>query len=450
MVSKILLNKYSLGYSISFFLITFGTLNLFQSITTKLFIAGAHGMDIIFYLGLVTVFSGILALLAPLVGSFSDKRKQGSRRRPFLIFSIVGMALVTVLYYFSPLDFGINDIFLNIFFFVTLHSIYLFSSLTFSISFQSLYPEMFQNLNSRSMVIALLIGFSALASIIRVLLDAFFYLEIIYSGIIFGLLIILGGIVLFRKGFDEPYRRLLEKPKSTEHSSYKILSSNNKLFKWFLIAFFFLTISELFITTALDYNWLTYIVFVPLSLIEIVTFFLNITPSLFIITFILYWRKLSLSIGIIKLFKILIIALLSLTVALFFLSDFVSGIILTSLINVCLSGLSFVKLLLLAIIIDHYFLNTGKRREATYFGLSYTFNFISGFIGVYLSSFLINFSLLFINPFEAIQTYYFFSKIGLSLFALIFFGFSLILVRKIPIDKEKYDKIEEEISGLNR
>ena len=107
------------------------------------------------------------------------------------------------------------------------------------------------------------------------------------------------------------------------------------------------------------------------------------------------------------------------------------------------------QLLLLAIIIDHYFLNTGKRREATYFGLNHTFNFLSGLIGINLVSLITAFSVLFINPFDAIQTYYFFSKIGLVLFALIFFGISLILIRKIPIDRENYDKIEKEITEIN-
>jgi len=427
----------------------FGTMNLFQSISTKLFITGADFMDILFYLGFATAFSFILALLAPLLGSISDKRKKGSRRRSFLIFGIVGMVLTTIFYYFSPLNFGITDIFLNLSYFVILQGVYAFSSIIFNISFQSLYPEMFQDLDSRSTVIGLLIGFSALASIIIFLLEEFFFLVDMYFAIIFGLLIILGGIVLFKKGFDEPYMRLKEKPKSNEYSSYKILSSNNKLFKWFLIAFFFLTISELLMTNALNYNWETTNIFLPNSLYEIVRFFLNITPSVFIVAFVLYWRKLSLSIGIKKLLKILIIALISFTVAFLFLNDFVSGIIFTSLIRAGLSGLSFVKLLLLAIIIDHYFLNTGNRREATYFGLNHTFNFISGLIGINLVSLVSTFSVLFINPLDAIQSYYFFSKIGFSLFALIFFAISLILIKKIPLDKENYDKIEKEIAEIN-
>ncbi|MBY9020474.1 MAG: MFS transporter [Candidatus Lokiarchaeota archaeon] len=449
MGSKITFNKFALGYSISSFLITFGAMNLFQSIPTKLFIAGVYGIEVVFYLGIISLLSFILALLAPLLGSISDKRIHVSRRRPFLIFGILGMALVTVLYYFSPLDFGINDSFLNIIFFVSLQGIYVFSSLTFSITFDSLYPEIFQNLNSRSTVIALLIGFSALSSIIRAILERFFYIEIIYTGIIFSLLVILGGIVLFKRGFDEPYLRILKKPKSNEHSSYKILSSSNKLFKWFLISFFIITFSEILITNALSYNWSANIVSIPLSLYEFTTFLLDIIPSVFIIAFVFYWRKLSLSIGIKKLLKILIITLSLISIVFLFLFDFVSGIIFTTLIKLSLSGLNFVKLLLLAIIIDHYFLNTGKRREATYFGLNHTFNFVSGYIGLLLMSFITVFSVLFVNPFDPIQTYFLFSKIGLSLFALLFLGISLILIRKIPLDRETYNKIEEEIAEIN-
>ena len=144
------------------------------------------------------------------------------------------------------------------------------------------------------------------------------------------------------------------------------------------------------------------------------------------------------------------LALLSFTVAIIFLSDLISGFILASLIKVILSGLSFVKWLFLAIIIDHYYLNTGKRREATYYGLSDSFNFISGYIGVILGSLSTVFSVLFVSPFDEIQVFYFFIKIGLSLIALLFIGISLIIImRKIPLDRDKYNAIEKEIAERN-
>jgi Na+/melibiose symporter-like transporter len=320
----------------------------------------------------------------------------------------------------------------------------------FYISFHSLYPEMFQNLDSRSRVIGLLLGFSAIASIIKVLLETFFNVEELYFGIIFGLSIILGGILLFKKGFDEPYLRIAEKPKVNEPSSYKILSSSNKLFIWFLIAFFFITISESLISSALNYNWVANLIMLPSPLIEITTFFMNIVPSVSIIAFLLYWRKLSLSTGIKKLLKILMLALLSLTVAIIFLSDLISGFIIASLIKVILSGLSFVKWLFLAIIIDHYYLNTSKRREATYFGLNDSFNFIAGYIGVILGGLSTVFSVLFDNPFTEFQVFYFSVKVVLSLIALPFIGISLIIIiRKIPLDRDKYNAIEKGIAERN-
>ena len=114
MFSKISINKISLGYSISSFLIIFGTMTLFKSTATNLFLIGANIFDLIIYTAFFSGFSFILALLTPLLGSISDKKKQGSRRSPYLIIGIVGMSLMTFLYYFSPLNFGFTDIFLNI------------------------------------------------------------------------------------------------------------------------------------------------------------------------------------------------------------------------------------------------------------------------------------------------------------------------------------------------
>ena len=449
MASNNSFNKFSLGYALSYFLIIFGEITFFDSIINKLFLLGAHIPDMLFYLASFSVFSLILAFLAPVLGFISDKRKLGSRRRPYLISSIVGMALVAVLFYFSPLNFGSTDFFLISSFYAILQGIYVFSSSIFYISFYSLYPEMFQDLESRSKIIGLTLGFSALASLSRVLLDIFFNVEEIYFAIIFSLLIILGGILLFKKGFDEPYLRLSEKPEFNEQPSYKILSSSNKLFKWFLIIFFFITISEFLIGSALSYSLTTNLVTIPLSLIEITTFFMAIVPIVATIVFLLYWRKLTLSLGIKKLLKILMLALLISTVAFIFLSDLISGFILTSLITVILSGLSFVKFLFLAIVIDSYYLNTGKRREATYFGLNGTFTFISVYIGIFLGSFITSLSLLFFNPFAGIQTYFLFIKIGLSIFAVIFIGISIVLIRKIPLDVEKYENIEKEVAKIN-
>ncbi len=449
MASKNSFNKFSLGYALSYFLIIFGNITLFDSIFTKLLLIGVNVQDMLFYIASFSLFSLIIAFLAPILGFISDKRKIGSRRRPYLIFGIVGMALVAILYYVSPLNFGSTDFFLIIIFFVILQSLYIFSSTIFYLSFYSLYPEIFQNLDSRSKIIGLMLGFSALASLIRVLLDTFFNVEEIFFGIIFSLLIILGGIILFKKGFDEPYLRLSEKPKFNEQSSYKILSSSNKLFIWFLIAFFFITIAEFLIGSALSYNRNANFVIIPPSLLEITTFFMNIIPSVFIIAFLLYWRKLSLSIGIKKLLKVLMLVLLPLVVVFIFLSDLISGFIITILIEVILSGLKFVKLLFLAIIIDNYYINTSKRREATYFGLNDTFNFISGYIGIYLGSFITAYSFVFIDPYAGFQTYFLFNKIGLSLFAAIFIGISIVLIRKIPLDREKYNTIEKEIADIN-
>ena len=85
MVSKISYKKFSLGYSISSFLITFGAITLYKSVTTNLFLIGAHIIDLFSYLIFISVFTFILALLAPLFGFLSDKKKTSSRRAPYLI-----------------------------------------------------------------------------------------------------------------------------------------------------------------------------------------------------------------------------------------------------------------------------------------------------------------------------------------------------------------------------
>jgi Na+/melibiose symporter-like transporter len=206
-------------------------------------------------------------------------------------------------------------------------------------------------------------------------------------------------------------------------------------------------LSEILIEEALFYNWVLADPLLPF--IDIILILMNIIPVIAIIAFLLFWRKLSLTIGIKKLLKYLMLALFVLTIALIFLADLVSGFILMFLINAGLSGLVFVKYLFLAIIIDNYYLNTSKRREATYYGISSIFAIIPAFLGTFLAQFNTIFTLLFVSPFSGIRDYFLFSKIGICLVALIFIGISIILIRKFPLDKERYNSIENEIAAIN-
>ena len=449
MAFKIRLEKFALGYSISLFLITFGNIAFFTFIPLDLLIVGATFDEMMTFLSFTLLISLIISFLAPLIGHLSDKKKNGSRRLPYLIFGIVGMSLVVFLYYFSPLSFGSVDVILNSIYFLVLYGFNAFCSLVFHINYRSLYPENFQNLDSRSNVTVLILGFSALSSLVMFLLEIYFNFREIYFGIIFSLLIILGGIILYKFGFDEPYLRLSEKPKIDEQSNYKILSRNNKVLIWFLVVFFFVSLSEILIEQALFYNWETNLADPLLPFIDIILILKNIIPGIAIIAFLLFWRKLSLTIGIKNLLKYIMLALFVLTIALIFLADLVSGFILMFLINAGLSGLVFVKYLFLAIIIDNYYLNTSKRREATYYGVSSIFAFIPAFVGTFLAQFSTIFALIFVSPFSGIHDYYLFSKIGICLVALIFIGISIILIRKFPLDKERYNSIENEIVALN-
>ncbi|GAH25183.1 unnamed protein product, partial [marine sediment metagenome] len=60
------------------------------------------------------------------------------------------------------------------------------------------------------------------------------------------------------------------------------------------------------------------------------------------------------------------------------------------------------------------------------------------------------FSVLFDNPFTEFQVFYFSVKVVLSLIALPFIGISLIIIiRKIPLDRDKYNAIEKGIAERN-
>jgi predicted transporter len=110
-----------------------------------------------------------------------------------------------------------------------------------------------------------------------------------------------------------------------------------------------------------------------------------IGPQIIGVLFLVHWRKISLSRGIQRGLKLFLIITLILIVACTISFDIYSGIILSSILNGLLIGISFFLILFLAMIIDNYFINTMRRREASHIGV---YNLMRGIFEFLASIFL--------------------------------------------------------------
>jgi hypothetical protein len=169
------------------------------------------------------------------------------------------------------------------------------------------------------------------------------------------------------------------------------------------------------------------------------------------LVFLVYWRKISFTRGIQRGLKLVLIITLVLIVIGVISFDIYSGIILSFILNGLLVGISFFLILFLAIIIDNYFINTMRRREASHIGV---YNLIRG-----VFEFLTLMFITYIYAFGA-----FFGLIGTETEFLIGYipkdiafiiGGILILIgflylKRISLSKEEYNKIESQVIEINK
>lgn len=169
--------------------------------------------------------------------------------------------------------------------------------------------------------------------------------------------------------------------------------------------------------------------------------FIIYIPEISAIIFIIYWRWLALKIGIKKALKRALLLLIIFIIPFFFIFDVISSVVFLFLVGACLSAIIYLGTLFLAIIIDKHELNTGKRREATFFSLVNIISIIPFFLQSLTSVF--TFGSIFADPALGI-------RISMTVFPIIALGLSLLILKRLPYDIEAYDQIEQEISELHK
>ncbi len=438
------LKKLALAYGFSSFLIGFASTDVLTRYLDLAFSLEWGISNTIFLFLLITPIILILTLLSPLLGHISDKKVRDKGRRRFWIkYSLIILVVTIILLYLSPIQFGISNELINVLYFSIILIFYLGAIWIFNLNYSALFPEMFQDLNLRSYAITIALTFSLIGTSTYFFVYQYLLNTIeIYIGVILGGIVIIGGVILLKYGIYEPYSNIQIGVKSNVKEKFGIFSKNNKIFLWFLVVFFFILISDSLIGMLISSYW-AYLEFTSFSWAILVNL-IYIIPNAVGIVFILYWRRWVPTLGIKKVLFRIMIFILILIIFLLFLNDFISGIIFISILTGFLAGIPFLMILFLSIIIDNDSFDSNRRREGLYFGIYQVLNFIA----IYFSTFMVAISLIF-NPWldlvSDLETFLLIDKINYGILAIIFIGISLLLIKKISIDKETYDVIEMRI-----
>ena len=446
-------NKLLLAYAIGGFLITFGSNIAYSNLTDDLFGLGFGIYTImIFTLAFLVLTFGLL-IWGPFLGRWIDKRHSpNGRRKIYLLVSSIAIGFIVLSIFILPIKLGILDPYLNVLFILLILGANMVGIFIFSLNYSSLFPEMFQSLQERADVRTLVLIMALIGNIIADLVP----LSINFLPFISSILIFVGSFVLLRYGVEEPYNKLLlsYKIEPTIQKQPSILK--NPLFKSFLIFSLLLLVSIQLLDGGFSYHISNLLFFMQIhGLSSETTDFLNmlsfIGPQIIGILFLVYWRKVSLTRGIKRSLKLVLIITLILIVASTISFDIYSGIILSSILNGSLIGISFFLILFLAMIIDNYFINTMRRREASHFGV---FNLMRG-IFEFLASVFLSFTYVFGALFGSFgtETEFLIGYIPKGI-AFIIGGILILialrLLKRFPLNEEECNKIEYRVKEINK
>ena len=132
-----------------------------------------------------------------------------------------------------------------------------------------------------------------------------------------------------------------------------------------------------------------------------------------------------------------------------FVDNYLQLLILAVPIGIALAGPMFIVDILIADVIDEDELRTGRRREGMYFG--------TNALIIRLSTLLVSLALLILVPLGYIEgaevqppSAIFGIKLLMSVFPILGLLAGLLIIKYYPIDKERREKIKEEIEKLHR
>ncbi len=395
----------------------------------------------------------------PLMGYISDRtHTKWGRRRPYIMIALIPLSVVMFFLFFPPLSYGITSQTSNFIYFIIIILIFELCYTTYDINLTSMLPEIFITKESRIKANNIRQVFAIFGLIFAFILPSFFipdysdpsYLhQYAIFGIILTVIIIIVGIIFLkfspreREEFQQDHKNV-----PGFFASFKICMKN-KSFRWAIPAF----MGDFFVDTILPTILPLYGKYV-LGIGEGDSFFISILLGLtflsaaIFITFL--WKPLAAKIGIRKMWMISSAVWIATLAPLMFISDRWSGLIVFFLVGIGLAGSLYSKDLIVSDIIDEDEVNTGTKRDASYFGI-YIFFLRVGYIFVFLAI-----SLVFTNIGWRIYEPTIISQeqiLGLRLLGFVFPAIALSIIifamYKYPLHGDRLKVIKEKLTEIH-
>ncbi len=392
------------------------------------------------------------AINDPLLGVLSDRTKsKWGRRKPYIVGGIGPLCLILILLWTPPLG---SAIITFIYFLIIIILFDLFYTM-YSMNQTSLFPEIFQDLEERAKANNILQIFNIIGLIFAMIAPSFFiprYDDPQYitnyaqAGIFMAILTLLFALIFIKFGLKERIEYSKDPEKAPSFKDSLIITFKSKAYRYYLIANFATwyvigmlpTIAPLYCSFVLNIKNSTII-----SLLLGLTF---ISASLFMFL----WRYLIIKTGV-KLGLILAFFSLILTLLPFmFIYDLAGAIMTFIMAGLGISGLLFCRDPTIGAIIDLDEINTGIRREASYYSIGALITRLTTIaIALSISLVFTTVGWTIFNPKGDLTRIILGLRILIFIFPSIALIFGILAMLRFPINKEKYEKIKQELENLH-
>ncbi|MHA1489865.1 MAG: MFS transporter [Promethearchaeota archaeon] len=395
----------------------------------------------------------------PLLGYFSDRtHTRWGRRYPYIIVSIIPLAIIMILLFCPPMTIGITDEIINFLYFVIIIIVFELFFTMLDLNLISLFPELFITEEERAKanairlsfyIVGLLIAFVLPTLFIPDLTDSKYLPEYQFFGVINAIIIIAIGAIFLKVTPKEKAEFKDEYKKSSSFIVSIKTCGKNKTFMYYIpteVAIWFV----IGIHTTLVPLYGKFV----LGIGEGESFFLALLLGLTFISAAIFmnilWKPLVQKIGPRKSFLISLFTWILTIIPLMFIIDKWQGIIVFFIIGIGLSGPIYFVDLILADIIDDDEVNTKTRSEASYYGVKMFFlRLATVFVFLAIGTVFTNVGWAIYEPESVTVEVILGLRTLMCILPIIAISIAFLTVYRYPLDGERLKKIKEELKVIH-
>ena len=395
----------------------------------------------------------------PLLGSLSDRtHTKWGRRYPYIMISIIPLAITMILLFTPPFSIGIEDQISNFIYFLIIIIIFeLFYSM-FDVNLIALFPELFITEEERAKANAIRMTVYLLTLIVTFALPTFFIPDFsnpeylinyqIFS-IFIAVLIIIAGICFLKfSPREKPEFRDEYKNIPSFRETLKVCVKNKtfmgylpaEMTMWYVIG----------VQTTIIVLYSKFVLGIGEGETIYIALMLMLAFIVAAVSMNILWKPLVQKIGSRKTWFISALVWILTILPLLFIHNKFLGIIFFALTGIGLSGPIFLIDLILSDIIDEDEVNTGTRREAGYYGIKaffYKFSTILVFLTISLVFTSVGWTVY--EPDKVTPEVIFGLQALMAIFPAIALGISYVFIYKYPLHSEKLIEVKEKLRKIH-